>query len=458
MPSKLNVRRHRSHARDIVLPMLPMDASGHERQVSEPKTASASAVTIDTPAQLNAPTAVDLFCGAGGLSTGLRNAGFRVVRAVDHFDAAVKTYRRNVGDHVEKTEIHEAMELPPATIITGGPPCQGFSSAGLRRSGDKRNNLVSVFAELIARHRPAAFIFENVEGFLTAESGSRVLDLLGPLVAAGYRIHLRKINAANFGVAQHRKRVLGIGGLGWDPTFPAPTHRAFGAPGVHRVGVDLPPTPTVLDALAGLGPPTAKSPGSPTGHFAVSLDADDLARVSALREGQTMQDLPETLWHESYKRRAFRRVMDGTPADRRGGAPCGIRRLVGEQPCKAITSGARSEFVHPTENRYLTMREAARIQGFLDDFEFIGRQSDIALLIGNAVPPLLGEMVGRQLAEDLRTAKLGEKPGALLSFVPTSAGGMSPAMERTVNLVRERFAPSDIKRNKNAEAQAEWRF
>lgn len=384
-------------------------------------------------------TVVDLFCGAGGLSLGLARAGFTILRSMDHFDAAVDTYRVNVGDHVEAAEIHDGLELPAATIIAGGPPCQGFSSAGQRRLGDARNTLVSVFARLIVRHRPVAFIFENVEGFLTAEEGSRVLDLLLPLVAAGYRIHLRKINAANYGVPQLRKRVLGIGGLGFDPTFPEATHRAFGAPGAHRTGRHLPPTPTVLDALSTLGPPTLTAPGAPTWHFAPVLASDDLARVSALREGQTMRDLPEDLWHDSYRRRAFRRVMDGTATERRGGPPCGIRRLAGNEPCKAITSGARTEFVHPRENRYLTLRECARIQGFPDDFEFVGRQSDVALLIGNAVPPLLGAAVGSQLARDLRKAKIGEKPGSLLSFVPTLAEGMSPALERTSSRVRAQF-------------------
>src|SRR5690606_32044057 len=160
-----------------------------------------------------------------------------------------------------------------------------------------------------------------------------------------------------------------------------------------RTGAHLPPAPSVLDTLAGLGPPVGKPPGVPTGHFAQPLDLDDLMRVAALKQGQTMRDLPEELWHESYRRRAFRRVMDGTPSERRGGAPCGIRRLVGNAPSKAITSGARTEFVHPTEDRYLTLRECARLQGFPDEFEFSGRLAEVALLIGNAVPPTLGEMV-----------------------------------------------------------------
>lgn len=385
------------------------------------------------------PTAVDLFCGGGGLSLGLRRAGFRTLAAFDMFGAAVETYRRNLGEHISDAEIHEEIKLPRTTIIAGGPPCQGFSSAGQRRPGDRRNTLVSVFSSLIARYRPAAFIFENVEGFLTAEGGDRVFDLLEPLIAAGYRIHLRKVNAANYGVPQHRKRVVGIGGLGWDPTFPVPTHRAHGAPGAERIGLALPPGPSILHALQGLPAPAVSSPGAPQGHFASPLDDDDLARVRMLRPGQTMRDLPEEMWHPSYRRRAFRRVQDGTPTERRGGAPCGIRRLIGTEPSKAITSGARAEFVHPTEDRYLTLRECARIQTFPDDFEFLGSQADQSLVVGNAVPVTLAEAIGRTLLGDLAKASVGRKKGALLSFVPTVASGMSPALQAITTRVQRAF-------------------
>ncbi len=178
-------------------------------------------------------TIVDLFCGAGGLSVGFERAGFRVVRAVDHWTPAVETYRKNLGNHIHELSITEQLDLPSATVIAGGPPCQGFSSAGRRRHEDERNSLVRVFAEIVARIRPRAFVFENVEGFLTGGQGRFVIDLLEPLIEVGYRVHLRKVNAANFGVPQHRKRVVAIGGLFWSPTFPESTHSAHGAPGAH---------------------------------------------------------------------------------------------------------------------------------------------------------------------------------------------------------------------------------
>jgi DNA (cytosine-5)-methyltransferase 1 len=391
-----------------------------------------------TPARLRA---VDLFCGAGGLSVGLKEAGFEICLAIDHDEAAAETYARNIGPHVKHAEIGESLAVPAAAIIAGGPPCQGFSSAGPRRVGDHRNSLVGAFAEIVARHRPRAFIFENVEGFLTAEGGRRVFELLEPLVAAGYRIHLRKISAANYGVPQHRKRVLAIGGLGWDPLFPTPTHRAFGAPGASIEGRNLPRARTLGDAFKGL-PPAVVEPGSPTvaDHTHRMLTEDDLVRVRALQQGQTMRDLPEELWHDSYRRRAHRRVMDGTPCDRRGGPPAGVRRLRLDEPSKAITGGARSEFVHPTEDRYLTIRECARIQTFPDDFEFSGTAAERALQIGNAVPPLLASLIGTALLEDLERPQVSQSvDGALLSFVPTVSDGMSPALQKLTTAVRERF-------------------
>lgn len=423
------VRRRRGSASKV--------RQNYETSTQAPSSSPRGAAVMG-PADAPPLTVVDLFCGAGGLSLGLQRAGWHMPRSIDHFRAAVETYRRNLGDHVSDENIHEEILLPSATMIVGGPPCQGFSSAGLRRVKDGRNTLVSVFAQIIVKYRPIAFMFENVEGFLTAEDGERVLELLAPLVKAGYRIHLRKVNAANYGVPQHRKRVLAIGGLGWDPTFPEPTHRAYGAPGAALIASDKPTAPTIMDALQGL-PPLTPEPGSPQGHWHSSLKKDDLERVHRLKPGQTMRDLPVSLQHESYNRRAFRRVMDGTPTECRGGAPCGVRRLKPDEPSKAITSGARSEFVHPIEDRYLSIRECARIQTFPDDFEFVGTIAEQTLLIGNAVPPLLAEVIGRSLAQQVSDAHPETQCGALLSFVPTSSAGMSPALQRTADAVSTTF-------------------
>lgn len=403
------------------------------------------------------PTIVDLYCGAGGLALGFKGAGFDVLAARDVHPAAVETYRASVGAHVRQESLTADSDLPDADVYIGGPPCQGFSSAGMRRQGDARNTHVSTFAALVVRHRPMAFVFENVEGFLTGEDGARVFDLLDPLLAAGYRVHLRKVNAANYGVAQHRKRVIAVGGLGWDPSFPRPTHAAHGAPGATLVGRGLPKTPTAMEALGGLPPPDRAPPGAPPGHFAPAVSAKDQERLAALGPGQTMRDLPPELWHATYARRANRRVSDGTPSERRGGAPSGIRRLRGDEPSKAITSMSRSEFVHPTEHRFLTLRECARLQGFSDDFSFRGSQSEIAMLIGNAVPPRFAGAIAQQLLADLLRAEPCRHPeGRLLSFVPTHSTGMSPALAKITSEVEARFMASNLSRSSANEQLRLW--
>jgi len=385
-------------------------------------------------------TILDLFCGAGGLSFGFAQAGFQCALAIDHSAPAVATHSLNFNCAVERVDVTEFDRFPPASVIVGGPPCQGFSTAGARAVGDRRNTLVGWYARTIAQLLPTAFVFENVEGFLTAEDGYHVLELLDPLIEAGYWVHLRKVNAANYGVPQHRKRVIAIGGLGWAPAIPEPTHSAFGAPGAHLAARHLPRTPTLAEAIAGLPAASHDPPGDPTDHYASKLVGIDLERAERLAQGQTMRDLPANLQHESYRRRAFRRVIDGTPTDRRGGAPSGLRRLRSDEPSKAITSAARSEFLHPSENRFLTLRECARIQTFPDSFTFAGTPTERQQLIGNAVPPRLAQTIALSLRAQLEAhAEAASGPGRLLSFVPTLSLGMSPALASITDRVRRRF-------------------
>lgn len=397
---------------------------------------------VPTTQENTAPSAIDLFCGAGGLSLGLTRAGVRVLRGYDQWAPATATHRANFAHEVEEAAITPDLDLPPADLVVGGPPCQGFSSAGLRREGDGRNSLVRTFSSLVARHRPSAFLFENVEGFLTAGDGAFVFDLLEPLIEAGYWVHLRKVSAASFGVPQHRKRVIAIGGLGWDPGFAHPSHRAYGAPGAPLgTHAALPLAPAINDALAGLPAAIEQkiAASDEFDHRFTPLNSADAARARLLRPGQCMKDLPEDLWHGTYRRRAFRRVMDGTPSERRGGPPSGLRRLDGSAPSKAITAGAISEFLHPAEDRRLTIRECARLQTFPDSFAFCGSRRDRAQLIGNAVPPLFAERLAGHLLPQIRRASPAQGNGKLLSFVPTLSDGMSPALRSLSNRVEERF-------------------
>lgn len=393
---------------------------------------------------------MDLFCGAGGLSLGLERAGFRTALAVDKWRPAQETYAVNFpGTPFLHADLHQlqGIDLLAAgglgpndrpRLIAGGPPCQGFSSAGRREPADPRNTLVGSFARLVAELRPEFFLFENVEGFLTAGQGAAVFALLDPTIEAGYQIHLRKVNAANYGVPQLRKRVIALGALGTGPLFPLPTHSAYGAPGARLAGGYLPPSPSLREAIGDLETTSSHL----AGHSRQPLGGLDLERCLTLKPGQTMRDLPLHLQHASYLRRAKRRVKDGTPTERRGGAPAGLRKLKPDEPSKAITSAAITEFLHPFQEGFLTIRECARIQTFPDTFDFRGTRSEQALLIGNAVPPRFAEVLGHSIvaAAQLRErATATSTQGRLLSFSPTLSTGMSPALTNVVEEVKKRY-------------------
>lgn len=169
------------------------------------------------------------------------------------------------------------------------------------------------------------------------------------------------------------------------------------------------------------------------------MSGEDLNRAMLLKEGQTMRDLPEEMWHDSYRKRANRRVIDGTPSERRGGAPAGVRRLRSDEPSKAITGGALREFLHPSEDRGLTVRECAVLQTFPIDFQFCGSVSEKVQLIGNAVPPTLAQAIAASLWKDLVADPQSNASGALLSFVPTLSSGMSPVLEAVTERIRTQF-------------------
>jgi DNA (cytosine-5)-methyltransferase 1 len=402
--------------------------------------------------EMNQPiTSIDLFCGAGGLTLGLAGVGVATALASDNWEPASATFQQNfpemsflpadVSDLTAQDLLAKSGLDRPPSLVVGGPPCQGFSSAGARRRHDGRNGLVAVFARLIAETRPAAFIFENVEGFLTMDGGRFVTDLLDPVIEAGYYVHLRKVNVANFGVPQLRKRVVGVGFLGSPPPFPTATHSAKGAPGVHRIGAGLPATPSLAEALDGLPKAGVLPDASPSDHVARPSKGADAERARALAQGQTMRDLPPEFHHASYQRRANRRVADGMPTERRGGAPAGLRRLRADEPSKAITSAAPREFIHPTEDRPLTLRECARLQTFPDWFEFLGSQAHRATLIGNAVPPTFASALAEPLVKFLRENAPDPKAGrgSLVSFEPTVAEGRSPILQSVTELITGRY-------------------
>ena len=393
--------------------------------------------------QANQPRCFSLFAGAGGCSLGFKRAGYKILLALDHDQPSCETYAKNFPDtDVRQTDVTSTNwqqllddhQLGPGELemLIGGPPCQGFSTAGKRFWDDPRNHLLKSYVEALRTIQPRWFLMENVEGLLTTKDGEYVLHAVEAFVALGYRLRLEKVYSHEYGVPQRRKRVVILGNrLGLDFRFPAPSTPIGGA--IFRDSAN-----TFDSALADLPPPhPAESPYKPNGaypqgHYFVPQTGVNLQRIERLLPGQTMKDLPDDLQHESFKRRAYRRVMDGTPSDKRGGAPSGLKRLIANEPSLTITSASTREFIHPTQHRCLTIRECARLQGFPDDFNFCGSAADQIKQIGNAIPPLLAETFARHIKDKYGFDVVSEaEGGALLGFTLTKADAMSPALQRT---------------------------
>lgn len=422
---------------------------------------------------------VSLFSGAGGFSYGFSSVGLKPVFGAELSEAACRTYEDNLAIPCHRLDLGVApprlfQELlggaQPFALI-GGPPCQGFSTAGPRAADDPRNRLIFNYLRIVEALKPRWFVFENVEGLLTSGEGRDVAALVREFLRIGYSVRLEKVNLAGHGVPQTRKRVLIVGNrMGADFRFPV--ERFSYDSGKAKKSSDRPFAPSLIQAIAGLGPPArtrdqavAYSTAQPSNDYDASMRngniggvvsqhvdttlAADADRYHLLAAGQSMKDLPEDLWHESFRRRAFRRVMDGTPSENRGGAPSGLKRLHGDLQSLTITGAALREFIHPQADRLLTRRECARIQTFPDRYRFHGGTADVIRQIGNAVPPLAAAAFARHLREldgafgsDLQP--LVTAPPRLLGYVLTDSRSRSDALKKTAALLDEsmRSGPS----------------
>lgn len=413
------------------------------------------------------PTAISLFSGAGGCSAGFRRAGFDILYAQDINKDCILTYAENFTDtlceekNIEQTDFNQVLRIigcKDIDVVIGGPPCQGFSSAGTRNTSDPRNKLLDSYVDALKVIKPKWFLFENVEGLLTLDKGRYVSGLIQKLINIGYTLRIEKVYAQTFGVPQRRKRVVLIGNrLGIDFKFPEIKISAAGkifrkTDQTLRLAIGDMPLPCSVkgESVPYLGYADTDYEKFIRGnskvivdHYAPEVAGVQLERLKLLNEGCTMRDLPQHLQHESFKKRAFRRVKDGTPSEKRGGAPSGLKRLFYDEPCLTITSSSTRELIHPVQNRPLTIRECARIQTFQDDFIFIGNESSKIQQIGNAIPPVLAYEFGKHLKE-LLTIQGKEKEGSLIGFNLTFANAMSPALQKTSAILESLTRNSQI--------------
>lgn len=411
--------------------------------------------------------AISLFSGCGGCSLGLIQAGFSLSLAADVDADACQTYRDNVKSaplwqtdlgNVRPNDIlrRAGAGVGEISLMAGGPPCQGFSSAGAKDWTDPRNALLKKYVDLVVSLRPIWFLMENVEGLLTSNDGFFLTEAIAEFLRAGYWVRAKKVYLEKYGLPQRRKRVIVVGNLErcvFD--FPQETHGE-----AETATLFDPPTPllSLFDALDDMAAPADSgevaftSPprnefqralrrqdnGPVTLHTIKKVNDTAARRIRHLRQGRTMKDLPEDLQHPSFTRRAFRRVMDGTPTEKRGGAPSGLKRLIGAEPSLTITSAAPSEFVHPTQDRLLTLRECARLQSFPDAFTFTGSWSSVATQIGNAIPPAFMKLLAGHIAGLATWKAKVPSGGRWLGIEATRSAGVSPALARMLAELQEK--------------------
>lgn len=350
---------------------------------------------------IDLPSVMDLFCGAGGSALGFKKAGFSIALGVDVDSASIANFERNLDSrtltkdmfNVKAKDLLKASELSAGetTLVLGCPPCQGFSSLNGSGDNDPRNALVHRFADIVHELHPMFFVFENVPGIMEEESyfGS----MLERLEKAGYQTRQELVDMRDHGVPQRRKRVVVVGcrdrNIMARFSFPAPSH--------SRIPVDGRESwCTVRDAIKDLPPLAVGQVSKVPNHVAGGHTEKTMKRIRAVpKDGGSRRKMPKRLWYECHKGgNGFNDVMG---------------RMAWDKPSPTITSGCcnptRGRFLHPTANRAITPREAARLQTFPDGYVFSGTREQICSQIGNAFPPLYAEKLARNILKAIGSRK-----------------------------------------------------
>lgn len=328
---------------------------------------------------------MDLFSGAGGFSTGMQQAGFKIIGGVDFDRDAAASFRINhrVGGahHAQMSsytgQLGDFMKpyrfRGEPNVVIGGPPCQAFSTNGERDPNDPRTKLYLSFVEFVVRRRPLAFVMENVANLPIIHGGRDMQAILRDLKPTGYHISFQVINAWEHGLPQARKRTVIVGSMFPGFRFPAPI------PETDRK--------TVRDAIGDLPLPTEGGLVEVGGktitmHRAPQHTSEVVERIKRIPEGGRLQKV-----QAANEKKIGRHNTYG--------------RLRWDEPALVITTSSgkpsSTPCIHPEQHRAWTLREAARLQGFPDDFEFVGGDESIRRQIGNAVPPRLGSVIGEAL-------------------------------------------------------------
>ena len=335
------------------------------------------------------PIAIDLFSGCGGLTVGLKRAGFRVVGAIDIDPLSVKTYKANHSEvNVWQKDIRElepselldqiGIKIGQLDLLAGCPPCQGFSTIrtknGHHRVEDPRNDLVLKFQKFVEALRPRCVMMENVPGLAYDK---RFIVFQKKMQKLGYFGNHRILNAAEYNVPQRRRRLIYLAGLGIEIPFGHKSRKIK----------------KVKDAISGL--PKAGESGDPVHDMSENRTQKVLEIIRHIpKNGGSRRDLPKEYQLKCHKRcNGFKDVYG---------------RMAWNEVAPTITGGcfnpSKGRFLHPEEDRAITIREAAMLQGFPRGYKFpiTDNKSALALMIGNALPPPFIAAHGRSIKRVLR--------------------------------------------------------
>lgn len=355
--------------------------------------------------------AIDLFAGCGGLSKGFMDAGFDIIVGVDNDQAALNTFVQNHNGavalnadlSVQETfdEIKRIAGPREIDVIIAGPPCQGFSLTGPRNFDDQRNKLYLAVIEMVKQFHPKGFIIENVPGMAALYDGQIRDEILKRFKRLGYEIDCKILCAADYGVPQMRKRLIFMGvrkDIG-KPHFPEPVFTPENYRTCRQAISDLPSREKELgqeqdvytsQPLTEYQRLMRKDCEVLHNHVATNHTQMVKDTIALVPEGGNYKDLPAG-WGESRK---FNEAWT---------------RYDGNKPSRTIDTGHRNHF-HYQYNRVPTIRENARLQSFPDDFVFTGTRTQQNRQVGNAVPPLLGYALGKELMK-IMTEKESDNEG-----------------------------------------------
>lgn len=332
-------------------------------------------------------TFIDLFSGAGGFLRGFIEAGFTPLLSVEFWEPAIETHKLNYPTVPIWTEDIRTISnekllnfIGKVDVIIGGPPCQGFSTIGKRLVKDPRNELVFEFIRFVKVIQPKVFLMENVRGLLSTNNGKIKDSIIAEFSQLGYNVTSQIICAADYGVPQKRFRLFFMGirkDMERAPSFPEKscTKDKYATVGDH-----------IMDLVG--------KENSVPNHVPLNHNEIVTARIACIPEGQGIpkDGLPEKVSRGSRSDYAENTIKNFSHV---------YKRLSRHLPSTTMVPGHNAFPLHPTQNRSLTVREAARLQTFPDDVIFCGSRQNQCIQVGNAVPVLLAKQLANHIKKTL---------------------------------------------------------